>query len=264
VPIGIPAPSWSAFRRHGSTCSHGVQVYRGADELVDAVVEYLAPAVAAGDPCLVVATPDHLDRFVERFDDAGWDGAQLQRDGLLTIADARATLDRFMVDGYPNAAAFDEVVGGLIDALATPERQVRVFGEMVDLLHRDGMTEAAISLEQLWNSLAWSRRFSLFCGYEVDVFDRDAQIGLLPAVCRTHSHVVPAADAARFASAVDGALDEVLGHAEAGKVYVLVGDEIRRERVPVPQLALMWVSANMPTIADRVLASARRRYLAAA
>jgi hypothetical protein len=30
--------------------------------------------------------------------------------------------------------------------------------------------------------------------------------------------------------------------------------------VPAPQLALMWVSANMPALADRILASARTRY----
>jgi len=57
------------------------------------------------------------------------------------------------------------------------------------------------------------------------------------------------------------ALEEVLGASEAGKVYALVGEQIRRGRVPSPQLALMWVSANMPALADRILASARKRYV---
>jgi hypothetical protein len=39
-----------------------------------------------------------------------------------------------------------------------------------------------------------------------------------------------------------------------------VGDQIRRGRIPPPQLVLMWVSANMPALADRILASARKRY----
>jgi hypothetical protein len=56
----------------------------------------------------------------------------------------------------------------------------------------------------------------------------------------------------------------VLGTAAAGKVYLVVAEQIRQERVPAPQLVLMWVSANMPALADRILASARTRYRALA
>ncbi len=83
-------------------------------------------------------------------------------------------------------------------------------------------------------------------------------------VCRTHSHVLAAADSPRLAKAVDQALEEVLGTAEAGKVYLVVAEQIRQDRVPAPQLVLMWVSANMPALAERILASARMRYHALA
>ena len=53
----------------------------------------------------------------------------------------------------------------------------------------------------------------------------------------------------------------MLGSVEAGKVYASVGNQIRRGRVPSPQLVLMWVRANMPALADRILASARKRYV---
>jgi len=96
------------------------------------------------------------------------------------------------------------------------------------------------------------------------VFDLATQTGLLPHVCAEHSHVLPAADPERLSRAVDLALDDVLGHEDAGKVYLLVGERIREARVPAAQLVLMWVSANMPGLADRILASARTHYLAAA
>ena len=73
--------------------------------------------------------------------------------------------------------------------------------------------------------------------------------------------MLPASDSVRLARSVDLALEEVLGPAEAGKVYALVGDQIRRGRIPSPQLVLMWISANMPALADRILASARTRYV---
>jgi hypothetical protein len=264
---GQEAPSsWTAFLRQANACTHGVQIYADVDDLARSVAAFLAAGFDVGEPGLVVATPEQLERFQAALDAAGWYAPQLRSRGLLHIEDADALLERILVDGYPSAAAVETVIGGLLDELAErfPKRTTRVFGEMVDLLCARGEAEAAISLEELWNSLAWSRSFSLLCGYHLDVFDRDAQAATLPEVCRTHSHVMPANDPAKLSLAVDQALVGVLGLERAGQVYALVGEQIRRERVPAPQLALMWVSANIPALADRILASARELYLAAA
>ena len=98
----------------------------------------------------------------------------------------------------------------------------------------------------------------LLCGYQLDVFDRETQVGVLPGICRTHSHVQPAADLERMQRAVDAAIDDELGD-RAAQLYAMVGDQIRQRRVPAAQLALMWVSANMPMVAERVLAVRRTR-----
>jgi MEDS: MEthanogen/methylotroph, DcmR Sensory domain len=259
-------PGWTAFLRQADACTHGVQIYGDLDDLARSVAAFLKAGFDVGEPGLVVATPEHLERFEAELGAAGCDLQQVRRDGLLHVVDAEAMLERILADGYPSAAAVEVVVGGLLDELAArfPNRTTRVFGEMVDLLCARGRANAAVSLEELWNSLAWSRSFSLLCGYQLDVFDREAQIATLPEVCRTHSHVLPASDAGKLSVAVGQALEQVLGAARAGQVYALVGDQIRRERVPAPQLALMWVSANIPGLADRILASARELYLAPA
>jgi hypothetical protein len=106
--------------------------------------------------------------------------------------------------------------------------------------------------------------FSLLCGYQLDVFDPRTQAATLPQICRTHAYVLPVPDPVRLARAVDGALEDVLGPTEAGKVYIVAGRELNENRVPTPQILLMWLSANMPALAERILPSARRRYLAAA
>ena len=70
----------------------------------------------------------------------------------------------------------------------------------------------------------------------------------------------PAADLERMQRAVDAAIDESLGDR---------GDSCTRWSairsagggVPAAQLALMWVSANMPMVAERILASARLHYV---
>lgn len=178
------------------------------------------------------------------------------------VADAAETLESIMVGETPSAEAFTEVVGGLLDRAeaAAPDAAPRVVGEMVDLLWKEGRPSAMVALETLWNTLAEERRFSLLCAYELDVFDRETQARALPDVCRLHSHVRPAQNYARFARAVDSALDDVLGREAAGKIYVLLSAEIRAARIPLAQLILMWVSENMPALSSSILARARVHY----
>ncbi len=254
--------SWIEFLRGASPGGHGVQIYRHESELADSVTSYLTAGFEAGDPALVVACPEHWALFADALATRDCDIVELQAQGLLTVADAETTLAAFMSGGRPSPVRFAEVVGGVLDSISErhPDRRIRVFGEMVDLLCLRGERGAALALEDLWNRLARKRQFSVLCGYQLDVFDRAAQATTLPGVCRSHTHVQPAFDSTRLTVAVDRALGEILGHGEAGKVYLLVAEEARRERISVAQLALMWVSANMPVTADRILASARAHY----
>jgi hypothetical protein len=248
----------SGTDRHG----HAVQFYCELPELAQSVADFFAAGFERGAPALLVATAEHRVRLLGALADRGWDVDQLELDGMLVSRDAATVLDAVMRGGYPSSSGFDEIVGGLIDALADafPGAQPRVFGEMVDVLARRGDDYAAVSLEELWNSLAWSRSFSLLCAYELDVFDRETQATRLPEICRTHSHVKAADDAPKLARAVDAALADVLGASEAGKLYVAVSEERRDTGVPSPQLMLMWVSEHMPGHAERILAVARERY----
>lgn len=255
--------SWQAFLDGSAAADHAAQIYRDVDELAESVATYLAAGFEGGEPALAVAAPDHWGRIAERLEERGWGHERTEEQELLFLADAEATLGRFIVDGVPSPQLFEDAIGGILDRVADrfPGRRIRVFGEMVNLLSESGRPDAALALEELWNELAETRSFSLLCGYRLDLFDRVAQVSPLPDICRLHSHVRPAADTERLHRAVDTALEETLGPL-AGKVYALVAPQLQRSRTPVAQLALMWVSENMPAVADRVLASARVHYLA--
>jgi hypothetical protein len=238
-------------------------VYGSVSELAESVGTYLATGLDLGEPAVVIATPEHWDRFAERLATFGWDEAAIHGQGLVFLADADETLAALMVNGAPSRERFEQVVGGLLDRVEErfPDRRIRAYGEMVDLLCQRGDSVSAAALEGLWNQHAQRRRFSLLCAYNLDLFDRATQVSVLPEVCRAHTHVRPAEDAARLQRAVDTALDEALG-ADAGKVYALTSDRRQTTKdVPPAQLALMWVSAQMPAHAERILASARRNYL---
>jgi hypothetical protein len=257
--------TWNRFLQASEPSDHGAQVYGDVSELAASVSTYLAAGLDLGEPAVVIATPEHWSLFAKRLATAGWDEAALDEQGLVFLADADETLAALMVNGAPSRERFEQVVGGLLDRVEErfPGRPIRTYGEMVDLLCRRGDSKSAAALERLWNDLGRRRRFALLCAYHLDVFDRLTQASVLPDVCRAHTHVCPAEDAVRLQQAVDTALDEALG-TDAGKIYALTSDRRQTTKdVPPAQLALMWVSAQMPAHAERILASARRNYLRA-
>jgi hypothetical protein len=258
--------AWGEFLTSAKPSSHGAQVYAEPAELVESVAAFVAAGFELGEPAVLVTVPERLAPLAEALAAAGHGFAAAEETGLLVVADADTTLAAVLQQGRPDQQRFDQVVGGLLDRAERPGGRTRVFGEMVDLLARRGDFAGAGELERLWNALADRRPFSLLCGYGLDVFDAAAQAGLLPDVCREHSHVLPARNYPRFARAVDEALRDVLGAAEASVVYLRASreaDAADRGHVPLAQLLLMWVAQNAPAESKRVLDAARAHYAGA-
>jgi hypothetical protein len=258
--------SWAMFLEGAPPAGHAVQVYSELDELAASVGSFLDAGFRGGDPAVVVASSAHWDSFRTELERRGHDVDELQAEGLLTRCDAEETLASFMDGEAPSGERFEETVGGLLDEVARrfPERTIRAFGEMVDLLFQRGQETAAIALEELWNRALESRRCALLCGYELDVFDLDAQTSALPEIIRTHTHPRPVADTARLAAAVHETLTDVLGPDATARVYLRVAQEVPRTALPRAQAVLMWLSRHQPKTAQRVLLGARARYAAAA
>ena len=245
---------------------HGAEIYVDVEDVAGRVADYLVAGFEQGEPALVVATPEHWRSFASALESRRWRQEDVEGRGLLVLADAEETLHSFMGIGGPSRIRFEAVVGLLLDSIAErhPGQRVRVFGEMVDVLCRNGQPDAAVKLETLWNELAERRDFALLCAYQLDLFDLSAQVAPLADVCRLHSHVRPAQDAERLDRAVDFALEDVLGHAQAAKVYAVAAPAPQESGVPVSQLALSWVASHMPNLAELVLMRARTHYQATA
>jgi hypothetical protein len=251
---------WVDFLRTPGDAGHAVQVYAELDELAESLAAYLATGFAAGEPAVVIATHDHQETFDRFLAGTGWDAEVLSAARLLLTLDADETLALLFEDGALSPAAFERVVGGVIDGTAArfPERRIRAFGEMVDLLTARGDHDTAAEVEALWNQLTRTRRFSLLCGYRLDVFDRASQ-QMLRAVCSAHTHVRPAYNMARLNQAVHAALDEVLGVSNSRIVQEIVRENAQESSAPLSEQMLMWVTDRMPRHAERVLAAARAK-----
>jgi anti-sigma regulatory factor (Ser/Thr protein kinase) len=169
---------------------HVVQFYERDENLALAVASFLGAGLVADEAVLIVATPEHRAAFEGVMFAAGIDLRAMATAGRYRSLDAAEVLSQFMIDGQPDRGRFTATVGGLVGALSG-ERPLRIYGEMVALLWDEGNVTAAIALEALWNDLASTHAFALFCAYPLQSvatspLDHDQ-------ICQHHSEVIPEA-----------------------------------------------------------------------
>jgi PAS domain S-box-containing protein len=178
----------------GLGSEHVVYFYQESQSLVEALSNYVAPALGAGGGAVIIATKAHREGLERELVVRGFDVVKARKQGSFVALDATETLAKIMVGAMPDAVRFFEIVGGIIvrtRALLKGTNPVIVaFGEMVSLLWTEGKTEAAIRLEQLWNELAKKHSFALRCAYPVATFYGEQNAQPLMRVCAEHSGVV--------------------------------------------------------------------------
>ncbi|MBA2403982.1 MAG: MEDS domain-containing protein [Bdellovibrionales bacterium] len=175
--------------------SHIVHFYDQAKTLIDAVCDFVVPSLTRGEGIILIATPENRRAIKKALERRSIDIAMTRATGQLLIMDAFETLEKFMVNGMPQAMKFENVMGGVLEKMQSKFPKVRAYGEMVNILWHQDNIEATIQLEGYWNLLAKSYQFSLFCGYHVTEENKIKNGLSLNEVCCTHSHVIcPAGD----------------------------------------------------------------------
>ncbi len=175
---------------------HAVRFYESEKSLAQITAKFLVEGLADHHPAIVVATPSMRAALIIELTAQSFDVVELQRSGELLLLDAKDLLSAFMIDGKPHAVKFTDTMCEIIDQACRGRStcKLRIFGQMVDLLWREGQKEAAIQLEMLWNQLARIQAFSLLCGYAMGNFYKDSNV---QDICGQHSHVVAADDHAK-------------------------------------------------------------------
>lgn len=172
-----------------AACDHFVQIYETDTAFLDTLEGFISGGLASGEAAIVIATREHLAALDDRMRARGIDvGAALLQKRYFPL-DARATLARFMVDGWPDEERFREVVTSILQRASEGGRRVRAFGEMVAVLWAEGHHGAVVRLEHLWTQLCTDRSFALFCAYPKAGFTSDA-LQSIRNVCALHTHQV--------------------------------------------------------------------------
>lgn len=169
-------------------CDHCVQFYESDLAFMDALEGFVLGGIRQGDAVIIIGTPAHRLALEERLQASGFDMAAAVAADQFIAVDAADTLQRFMVDDWPDEELFHQVVAGLLGRARKGHAKVRAFGEMVALMWADGKCDATMRLEQLWGRVCKNETLSLFCAYPKTGFEEN--IGeAVGHICTAHSKV---------------------------------------------------------------------------
>lgn len=185
APMPGTVPAW--------TTGHDVQFYESEDFLCSSVGTFLMDGLRAGQPLVVIATEAHRKGFLDRMRPVYVDIEDRLNGSDIVWLDARESLTAFMEGGRPNPELFEATIGNVFERLMAKRTYlvIRAYGEMVDLLWKDGNIEGAIALEELWNGLARKYSFNLLCAYSMGNFFKEAHTHSFRQICGAHDRVSP-------------------------------------------------------------------------
>ena len=254
---------WDQVVADPSAGDHIVQLYQDREFLNRAVCRYARAGLANEEGIILFATDAHWSAFRRRLEAEGVDVHAAQERGQLTVVDADELLPRFMRGAMPDPPVFKGVFSDVVrQARASGGyEQVRVWGEMVDVLWERGEVAGSMNLEDLFDQLAKKVEISIFCSFLMDNFNGDVHSHMLPRLGTNHSHLIPVEDYGRLERAVNDALRETVGQEEAP---VLESRLLSRYRppfnMPPAQALLLALRQFLPTVADPVLQRSRELY----
>jgi hypothetical protein len=172
---------------------HLIQIYESDEIFLDMLQEFVSGGFETNECVIIVATSAHMQALEDRLISKGFDTNALRTDGQYISLTAQETLDKFMVNSWPDEELFNKTVSELIKSGHHKKRRVRVFGEMVALLWAQGFKGATIQLEHLWNRFCDAEAFCLFCAYPKSGFTQDVNSSV-HSICCAHTKTIGGLD----------------------------------------------------------------------
>ena len=105
--------------------------------------------------------------------------------------DAEQVVASLVVNGRTSESLFADIVGGVVERIASGGRRVRIYEEMVTQLWAAGNPTAATSLEHLWDDLAKVLHLGFFCSYPIAHFALQANGTGLRQVDAIDENILP-------------------------------------------------------------------------
>lgn len=168
---------------------HWVQLFDSDESRADAIARFLRDGFQLGESMVAIARSDRWPGIAARLDALGVPTPSLIEAGQLDVRGAESTLKSLMPGGRLDSACFEALIARPLGERLGHGRPLRVYGEMVDLLARQGDLAGAQALEERWNDLGRQASMTLFCGYSAVNFGDPRTRPALKAICQAHSEL---------------------------------------------------------------------------
>jgi CheY-like chemotaxis protein len=171
---------------------HEVQFYSNEDVLLGSALPFLAAAMRAGAPAVVVATKPHRESLARKLreEDVGLDDA-VQRGTYISL-DAAEAVSRVVIDGNLDRARSLQGLKRLIDSVARASNatypRVAIFGECAPVLCAQHNVDAAVRLENTVNDVFKTHHVDILCAYSLSVV-HPGDRGAYSRICKEHTAV---------------------------------------------------------------------------
>jgi len=172
-----------------SPCDHLVHIYEEDEIFLDMLAGFVAGGIHANESVIVVASQTHLNALSNLLESFYIKPHLLKAVDRYIPLNAEDALSKFMVNNWPDKKLFEKFVGDVLAKARKNNRKVRVFGEMVAVLWTQGLKDATIRLEQLWDDYCKAQGVCVFCAYPKKGFTDGIHNSIMD-ICNLHSHVV--------------------------------------------------------------------------
>lgn len=172
---------------------HAMCLHDDGPAFINELGGFVDDALRRGDATCVVAPERVREALGERLRTQGWNIGGPSGHSRYLAMDTVDALNRFMVNGMPDADRLTEIVAEL-DAYrvrvgeGSPPR-LTLFGDMAASLSLSGSPEAAMTLEAMWSALTSPLPFLTVCAYSVACFASDTHADFYRSACAPHSAV---------------------------------------------------------------------------
>lgn len=141
---------------------HVLQFYMGEESALRQIAGFLSEGLRVGEAVVCIAREELHGPLREQLISEHPDLRNREAEGQILFIGSRRAKAQVVHDGTVNKAAFQELVGQVIEGLGSRFPRIRIHGDIVDILAQEGDLKAAAALESLWNEVLRCQSFPLF------------------------------------------------------------------------------------------------------
>jgi len=180
------------FSKSTAAHNHEMLIYSDDAVLLESFTRFVAAALRAGSPAIVIATKSHLDSLFQSLNAEGLDVPPGTEKGTFIPLDVTEVLSTFMVNDLPDPVRFMHAAADLIRAAKVAKRvhtRIAACGVCAPRLWAEGKTDAAVWVERLWDDLAKAHQLDILCAYPSSNFPGGKEERAYKKICAQHTAV---------------------------------------------------------------------------